>query len=110
MKNGPGSEAERNLARQREARDKARAGFSNRVEQLRGQLAPDKLAARVIDDLTYKSRGIVGQAIEIASDNRGIAVGTLAALAVWAGRRPVGRGIAALAHRITNRKPKGPTA
>ncbi len=108
MKNGPRSEAERNLAIQREARDRARAGFSTRVELLRGQLAPEKLATRVIDDLTYKSRGIVGQAIEIASDNRGIAVGALAALAVWVGRRPVGRGIAALAHRITSRKPKGP--
>lgn len=110
MSSAPKTEAERNLARQREARDKARAGFATRVEKLRGNLAPDALAARVIDDLTYKSRGIVGQALEIASDNRGVVVGTVAALAMWAARRPMGRGLVALANRITGRKPEEPTA
>ena len=104
------SPAEQNLARQRAARDQARAGFANRIDRLRGNLSPEALATRVIDDLTYKSRGIVGQAVEIASDNRGIVVGALAALAVWAARRPMGRGIAALAGRVTGRKPGEPGA
>ena len=110
MRKLPNSEAERNLARQSEARDKARAGFATRIEKLRGELAPEALAARVIDDLTYKSRGIVGQAMEIASDNRGVVVGTVAALAMWAARRPMGRGIARLAGRISKRNSKEPQA
>ena len=108
MSHGPTTEAERNLARQREARDKARAGFSSRIDRLRGNLAPDALTARVIEDLTYKSRGIVGQALEIASDNRGVVVGTVAALAMWAARRPMGRGVVALAGRIIRPKSKEP--
>ena len=104
------SEAERNLARQRAARDTARARFAARVESLRGDLAPEKLAARLVDDLTYKSRGIVGQALEIASDNRGVVVGTVAALAVWAGRRPMGCGLAKLAGRFARGKREEPTA
>ena len=89
--------AEEALARQRALREQARAGFANRVERLRDQLSPEALAARVLDDITYKTRGVVGQAIEIASDNRGVLIGTLsalgAALAVWAARKPIGRGV-----------------
>ena len=85
--------AEEALARQRALREQARAGFANRVERLRDQLSPEALAARVLDDITYKTRGVVGQAIEIASDNRGVLIGTLAALGVWAARKPIGRGV-----------------
>lgn len=102
------TEAENNLSRQRAARDKARAGFVTRVEKLREDLTPNALASRVIDDLTYKSRGLAGQALEIASDNRGVVVGTVVALAMWAARRPMGRGIATLAGRLTGRKPAQP--
>ena len=69
------------------------------VERLRADLKPDAIAGRVMDDLTYKARGVAGQAMEIASDNRGIMVGTVAALAMWAARRPLGRGVNSLVQR-----------
>jgi hypothetical protein len=93
--------AEESLALHRAQRDATRAGLLARVERLRGDLKPDAIAGRVIDDLTYKARGVAQQAIEIASDNRGIVVGTVAALAMWAARKPLGRGLQNLVHRAS---------
>jgi hypothetical protein len=93
--------AEEGLALHRAERDATRAGLLTRVDRLRADLKPDAIAGRVIDDLTYKARGVAGQAMEIASDNRGIMVGTVAALAMWAARKPLGRGLKNLAHRAS---------
>lgn len=100
MTQKPKSAAEEMLAQQRVLRDRARAGFVARVERLRSEMAPDALAGRLIDDVTYKTRGVVVQAIEIASDNRGIVAGTAAALALWLARRPLGKGLSNLGKRI----------
>jgi hypothetical protein len=94
--------AEESLALHRAERDAARAGLLARIERLRGDLKPDAIAGRVIDDLTYKARDVAGQAMEIATDNRGIVVGTVAALAMWAARRPLGRGLQNLARRASH--------
>ena len=104
MRDKPGhsantTSAEESLAAHRAQRDAARAGLLARVERLRADLKPDAIAGRVMDDLTYKARGVAGQAMEIASDNRGIMVGTVAALAMWAARRPLGRGVNSLVQR-----------
>lgn len=105
----PQNAAEERLARHRALRDATRASLITRVERLRGELKPDAIAGRVINDLTYKTRGVVGQAMEIASDNRGIVVGTVAALTVWAARRPLGRGLHSLAQRVSQwRRPASP--
>lgn len=103
MSKGSKRAAQDMLARQRALRDEARAGFSKKIEHLREGLTPDALVSRVIDDITYKSRGVVGQAIEIAADNRGIVIGSLAALGVWAARKPVGRGLIALSNGLGRR-------
>ena len=99
--------AEEALARQRALREEARAGFVHRVERLRGQLSPEALATRVVDDITYKTRGVVGQAIEIDSDNRGVLIGTLsalgAALGVWAARKPIGRGVLGFGSKLSGK-------
>ena len=100
------SDAEEALARQREARDRARAGFATRLNKLREEMTPDAIAGRLIEDRTYKTQGVVGQAMEIANDNRGVVAGTVAALAMWAARRPMGRGLSALVSRIARRKAK----
>ena len=93
MSRNPKREAEETLAQLRATRNRARAGFAGRVEKLRGEMSAEALTTRILKDLTYRTSGVVGQAVEIASDNRGVLIGALAALGLWATRRSLGGGV-----------------
>jgi len=81
------SRAEDTLAELRAQRNAARRDLLARYQSAREMTKPAKLAKRLRQDVEIHARNAMGQAVEIASDNRGVLVGTISALMLWAGRR-----------------------
>ena len=83
------SKAERQLAEARAARDGAKAAFDAQLAQLRGdpeeQTIGERLAERVGDD----AKAALHQALDVASESKGIIAGAVAALALWFLRHPI---------------------
>ncbi|NBC36329.1 hypothetical protein GTZ99_07130 [Novosphingobium sp. FSY-8] len=71
----------------RAARDSARGRLAAQVDGLRDLARPGALTQRIRDEVEDRSRDALYQAMEIASDQRGILAGTLTALALWAVRK-----------------------
>jgi hypothetical protein len=88
------------LAEQRIARDRARAEFKRRLGLAKEDLAPPVLKRRAIDELQQASLSVARQAIDIASDNRGIVAATVATLFVWLTRKPIWKGANKLSERF----------
>jgi hypothetical protein len=84
------------LAEKRRIRDQAKAGFKGKLSRTKQDLAPDAVKARLINDARHKAVEIAQDAMAIANDSRGVIVGTVAVLAVWAARRQIGSAVKGL--------------
>ena len=93
------SKANRLLADQRAARDRARAEFNRQLAQAKIDLAPAVLKRRIAAEVQKTSLSVAHQAIDIASDSRGIVAATVAALVLWLARKPIMAGAGKLWQR-----------
>ncbi len=98
------SKADRLLAEQRVARDLARAEFNRRLGRAKVDLAPPVLKRRIVAELQQTSLSVARQAIDIASDNRGVVAATVATLLVWLTRKPIVAGANKLSGRFKGGK------
>lgn len=83
------SAADEKLAQLRAARDAARADLLGRTTRIRNLSKPGELRRRLTNDVKVQGRKALSQAMEIASDERGILAGTLTALALWLARKQI---------------------
>lgn len=88
------SKAEDDLAALKARRDMDRLTLIDRVNEARELAKPKVLAARAKADVEIRARSAAAQALEIANDHRGVVVGTLSVLALWAMRSHLGGKIA----------------
>lgn len=91
------SKIERQLREDRLIRDAARAVFDARLARLRQGVADKGIGARVADEALGRARATADQTLAVAKDNRLIVAATLAALAAWFLRKPLGRWLARIA-------------
>jgi len=77
------SKAVQQLAEARAARDEARAEYDASLAQLRGDPVQQTIGERVTDRLKEDAKAALHQALDVASESKGIIAGTVAALALW---------------------------
>lgn len=77
------------LAHDRALRDEARTLFLARIEALRADLRERGIGRRAAAALARETREAVDEAIEIASDSKGVVAATIAALMLWLFRNPI---------------------
>ena len=83
------SQAIRQLDAARAARDTARLAFDARLAQVRGDIEARGLGGRIADKLGEDAREALDEALDVASESKGIIAGTMAALALWFLRNPI---------------------
>jgi hypothetical protein len=83
------SKAEQQLAKARDARDGAKAEFDASLAQLRGDPAEQTLGGRVAERVGDDAKAVMHQALDVASESKGIFAGTIALLALWFLRHPI---------------------
>ncbi|MDE1915964.1 MAG: hypothetical protein KGJ57_07870 [Sphingomonadales bacterium] len=88
------SKAEEELAALKARRDMDRLTLIDRVNEARELAKPKVLAARAKADVEIRARSAAAQALEIANDHRGVVIGTVSVLALWAMRSHLGSKIA----------------
>lgn len=77
------------VKRDRARRNAARASFETRVTQIRSDLDPVSLGGRIAEKAVQESRETLDEALKIASESKGVVLGTLGALALWFLRNPI---------------------
>lgn len=77
------------LAKTRAARDWAKAEFDTSLAQLRCDLEEQSIGARVKDKLLDDASAVYTEALEVASESKGLIAATVAALALWFLRHPI---------------------
>lgn len=88
----------RKLQSDRASRDAAREVFDERLAQLRADLDAKSIGGRIVERIGEDARIVLDEAIDVAENNRGVVIGTIAALMVWFFRKP----ILAWLDRLTN--------
>ncbi len=83
------SEAGDSVTSERDARDSAKAAFTNRYIRLRDGLAEKGIGARIADDVKGTAKAAAKEAVEIAVENKGVIAATVGALVVWVLRKPL---------------------
>lgn len=91
----------RQLVEARAARDAARGVFDARLDQVRRDLEARGVGARVADRLGEDAKSVLDEALDVASDSKGIIAGTIAMLALWFMRHPIVAWIAGMIHDQT---------
>lgn len=79
----------RHLAEARAARDAARGVFDARLEQIKLDLSARGVGGRVADRLGEDAKSAFEDALDVASESKGIIAGTIAMLALWFMRQPI---------------------
>ncbi len=97
------SSAARKLAEARAARDAARAAFDAQLAQLRGDPEARSIGGRIAERLGEDARAAFHQALDVASESKGVIAGTITALALWFLRNPI---IAWTRHQIGDQEQK----
>lgn len=77
------------LAQDREVRDAAHRLFRTRIEALREDLHARGIGRRLVAGAAREAREALDEAVEIASENKGVVAGTALALALWLFRNPI---------------------
>lgn len=77
------------LKADRAARDEARRIFDSRLAQVRQDLDAKGIGGRIAAKLGKDARGLMGEAIDVAGESKGIIAGTIAGLALWFFRGPI---------------------
>jgi hypothetical protein len=73
----------------RSARDSARAVFDERLAHVRADIETRGVGGRIADKLGEDARQALGEALDVASESKGVIAGTTAALALWLLRNPI---------------------
>ncbi|MBS0254688.1 MAG: hypothetical protein JSS36_05625 [Proteobacteria bacterium] len=81
--------ADDGLAALRTARDAARARLTEHTASLKAGLTPKALGQRVRRDVESRAQAVAREALEVATDSRGVVIGTLAVLGLWLARKPL---------------------
>ncbi len=84
------------------ARNAAHAAFTAQIVLVREDLEARSIGGRVAD----RASEVMADAVDLASDHKGIIAGTIAGLAVWLGRRPIIRQVAKLWSEWTDNERK----
>ena len=79
----------RKLNAARAARDSAREAFDAQMLRLRGDPEARSIGGHLADRLSSDARAAFDQALDVASESKGIIAGTIAALALWFLRGPI---------------------
>ena len=87
------------LVQDRLARDAARGSFDERLGLVKDDLDTRGVGGRIADKLGEDARIIVDEAIDVASEHRGLIAGTIVAVTVWIFRNPIFAGIERLLDR-----------
>jgi len=96
--------ADPTLVERRAALKRARAEFRHRLGRAKVDLAPAELRRRVVAEAQRTALSAAHQAVEIASDSRGVVAATGAALVMWVARKPIFAGANALLDRFQTHK------
>jgi len=96
--------ADPTLVERRTALLRARAEFRHRLGRAKVDLAPAELRRRVVAEAQRTALSAAHQAVEIASDSRGVVAATGAALVMWVARKPIFAGANALLDRFQTHK------
>ncbi len=94
------SKSDLRLAERRAVRNRTRAEFARRLGQARIDLAPAVLKRRVVAEAQRTALSVAHQAIDIASDSRGVVAATGGALVLWLVRKPILVGANTLLNRF----------
>jgi hypothetical protein len=73
----------------RAVRDNARVQFDSSLEQVKSDFGARSLGSRITSKVTEDTRAAAVYALDVARDNKGIVVGTLAAVVLWFFRNPI---------------------
>lgn len=73
----------------RARRNVARRGFDARLEQIRADLEARGVAGRIADKASADVREAIDEAVDVASESKGVIAGAIAALAIWFFRNPI---------------------
>jgi hypothetical protein len=77
------------LEADRAVRNAARRAFESRLAQVQEDLETRGIGRRIADRLGEEARGTFEEAMDVASESKGIIAGTIAALALWIFRNPI---------------------
>jgi hypothetical protein len=83
----------------RDARNAAREAFDARLRQVRRDLQARGVGGRIADKIGEEARDALDEAIDVASESKGVIAGTIAALALWFLRHPIIAWADGLIHR-----------
>lgn len=97
------SKSDPELAERRAARNRARAELLRELTQAKADLAPAVLKRRVMAETQRTALSAAHQAVDIASDSRGVIAATGAALVLWFVRKPILAGAGGLIARYRTR-------
>lgn len=100
------TEAERQLSRDRAARDAALNALQDRLDTLRGSVEEEGLGARVKHDAVDRVRETADEALEVAQESRWVIGATVALILAWLCRQPLLAGAKSLADRLQPREPR----
>lgn len=81
------------LSTLRAARDAARGTLAGHAGALKEGLTPAALRKRIARDVGARAQAVASEALEVATDSRGIVIGTLAVLGLWLARKPLLRAL-----------------
>lgn len=81
--------AVRDLSEARAARDAARAVFDARLDQIKQDLAAQGVGSRVAGRLSEDAMSVLGDALDVASESKGVIAGTIVLVALWFLRQPI---------------------
>lgn len=83
------NEAERRLSEDRTTRRTARGLFDKRLAQFRADYEARGIGGRIKAKAVDEGQKALDQALDVASESKGVIAGTLAALLVWFFRNPI---------------------
>ena len=87
------SEAGRQFASDRIARDHAKVALDARLAQVREDLAARGLGGRIADRVVADATDVAVEAADLARAHKGLVAGTIVALVLWVFRNPLIAGV-----------------
>ena len=77
------------LQEDRQMRDQALALVKQDIDHLKSDYQDKGIGERAVDKLKGSANGIYGEAVEVASDHRGVLAALVGAIVLWFARHPI---------------------
>lgn len=77
------------LREDRDTRDQALALVKQDIAHLKSDYQDKGIGERAVDKLKGSANGIYGEAVEVASDHRGVLAAVIGAIVLWFARHPI---------------------